>query len=58
MIESTNYWDIKRSMLSDLWLRIYYDIILRQCENGLRCDETLIGYINELEYRGLDYENR
>lgn len=52
-----DYFDKQRSELSNFTLKFRYGIIKRQVEAGLRSDETLIKYINELEYRELKYEN-
>jgi len=48
--------DERRSSLSDTNLLLYYAIIKKQVEDGTRDGTVLIEYINELEYRGLKYE--
>lgn len=50
------YHDKKRSELSDFILNYYYESILIQCKKFDRPDDTLLEYINELEYRGLKYK--
>jgi len=51
-----DYRDDKRASLSDTNLILYYNIIKKQVEDGTRDGTVLIEYINELEYRGLKYE--
>ena len=48
--------DKERSEFSDFILLCRYKIIKRQCEQGYDKIETLLKYVNELEYRGLKYE--
>ena len=51
-----DFQDERRSSLSDTNLLLYYAIIKKQVEDGTRDGTVLIEYINELEYRGLKYE--
>lgn len=47
--------DWKRSQYSDFILMYYFKLIRYQCKYGDRDLDTLLEYINELEYRGLKY---
>lgn len=49
------YHDKKRSEYSDFILLYYFSIIKHQCKYGDRGLDTLLEYINELEFRGLKY---
>ena len=48
--------DEERSKLSDGVLLIRYNTIKAQILRGDRSDDVILEYINELEYRGLKYE--
>ncbi len=45
----------KRSEYSDYWLLHYFKLILYQCKYLDRDVDTLLEYINELEFRDLKY---
>lgn len=47
--------DKRRSEMSDFVLLYYFEIIKYQCKCGRRSVNTLLEYINELEYRGIRY---
>ena len=49
------YHDEKRSNYLDLLLMYYFKSIRYQCKWEDRQIDTLLEYINELEYRGLRY---
>lgn len=55
--EMEKYHNDRRVELSDYILLERHGIIKIQYELGCRPDDTLIKYINELEYRGLKYED-
>lgn len=50
-----NRLDIQRAALSDFILIHNFKMIRYECKYMGRSDETLLKYINELEYRGLKY---
>ena len=50
-----DYHNKRRSGYSDFILLHYFKIIRYQCKYLDRKDDTLLEYINELEYRGLRY---
>lgn len=47
--------DEQRASYSDSTLLRYFESILHQCKYCDRKDDTLLKYINELEYRGVRY---
>ena len=55
MFDIQKYHDEKRMAMSDYILVFYYKIIRHQCKYGDRSIDTLLEYINEMEYRNIKW---
>lgn len=54
--DGVDWHDKNRMEMVDSTLLGYYNIILSQQKRGFDRERTLVKYVNELEFRGLKYE--